>query len=87
MVYLAITPKGLAEARRAGRPGVTVWCGADAISECDYAAIPAADRPTRFIYDLADRFLLDDALGTIQEHHPDQTIWVESISSVAGDGA
>ena len=86
MVYLAITSKGLADARRAAADGDTVWCGADAISERDYAAIAAADRPTRFIYDLGDRFLLDDALGTIQEHHPDQTIWVESILAVAGDG-
>jgi hypothetical protein len=85
MVYLAITPKGLAEARRAATPGDTVWCGADAISEGDYAAIPAVDRPARFIYDLGDRSLLDDALGTILEHHPGQTIWVESIPAITSD--
>ena len=65
MVYLAITPTGLAEAMSAAPSPSTVWCGADAISEEAYAAIPVGGRPTRFIYDLGDRFLLDDAVGTI----------------------
>lgn len=80
MVYLAITPGGLAEALRAAPSASTVWCGADAISEEAYAAIPAGDQPTRFIYDLGDRFLLDDAVGTMREHHPGHSIWIEAAA-------
>ena len=46
----------MAEALRAAPSASNVWCGADAISEKAYEAIPACDRPTRFIYDLGDRF-------------------------------
>lgn len=85
MVYLAIRPAGLAEALSAApSPGV-VWCGADAISEEAYAAILSCNRPSRFIYDLADRLLLDGALGTFREHHPGQTIWVEAPTAINGD--
>lgn len=77
MVYLAITPMGLAEALRQAVSTDTVWCGADAISEAEWAAIPLP-KPSRITYDLGDRFLLNDALGTIQEHHFGQTIWVEA---------
>ena len=77
MVYLAITSMGLAEALRQASSSDTVWCGADAISEAEWAAIPSP-KPSRFTYELGDRFLLDDALGTIQEHHFGQTIWVEA---------
>ncbi|RYH51787.1 MAG: hypothetical protein EON54_14895 [Alcaligenaceae bacterium] len=59
--------------------GDAVWCGADAISEEACAALPPP-RCTRFIYELRDRFLLDDAVSTIEEHHPGQTIWVEGTS-------
>jgi hypothetical protein len=77
MVYLAITPTGLAEALLQAGSSDTVWCGADAISETDWATIPSP-KPSRFVYDLADRFLLDDAVGTIQEHHFGQPIWIEA---------
>ena len=85
MVYLAITPAGLAEALRAAPSASNVWCGADAISEKAYEAIPVGDRPTRFIYDLGDRFLLDDAVGTMREHHPGQGIWIEAPAPTEPD--
>ncbi len=86
MIYLAITPAGLVDARRAAAVGDTVWCGADAISQDDYAAIPAGDRPSRFIHELGDGIRLQGALDTIQEHHPGQTIWIESpLFATAGD--
>ncbi len=87
MVYLAITPAGLAEALRAAPSPSNVWCGADAISEKAYEAIPVGDRPTRFIYDLGDRFLLDDAVGTIREHHPGQGIWIEAPAPPEADAS
>ena len=77
MVYLAITSAGLSEARSQAASSDTVWCGADAISQAEWEALPSP-KPSRFIYDLGDRFLLDDALGTIREHHFGQAIWIEA---------
>lgn len=87
MVYLAITPASLAEALAAAPSASTVWCGGDAISEEAYAAIPAGNRPTRFIYELGDRFLLDDAVATVQEHHPGASIWIEASRATDADAS
>ena len=79
MVLLAITPAGLKDALRlAVDKSVSVWCGADAISEAEYAALDAP-QISRFFYPLQgeSRNLLDDALGTIREHHPGEVIWME----------
>jgi len=80
MVFLAITPAGLADALRAARADDAIWCGSDAITEADYATLKQPNL-SRFIYELGDRRLLDDAIGTVEEHHPGQTIWVEAASS------
>lgn len=79
MVYLAITPVGLADALRAAKAHDAVWCGSDAITEADYAKL-AHPNLSRFIYELGDRKLIADAVSTIEEHHPAQTIWVEAAS-------
>ena len=77
MVFVAVTPAGLAEALRKAASDDAVWCGSDAISEAEYAQI---SRPhlTRFNYSLADLELDDGAIATVEEHHPGQTIWVEA---------
>jgi hypothetical protein len=77
----------LAEALHAAPSASDVWCGADAISESAYEAIPVGDRPTRFIYDLGDRFLLDDAVGTMREHHPGHGIWIEAPAPTEADAS
>lgn len=79
MVFLAITPAGLADVLRTAKADEAIWCGSDAIAEADYEAL---DRPnvSRFIYELGDRELIPDAIGTIEEHHPGQTVWVEAES-------
>lgn len=79
MVFLAITGNGLAMAIQiATVTGDGVWCGADAISESEYAQRKGA-RLSRLNYDLqdADLLLLQDALQTIKEHHPGETVWIE----------
>lgn len=80
MVFLAITPAGLADALRAASTDDAIWCGSGAITEADYATLKQPNL-SRFIYDLGDRRLIDDAIGTIEEHHPGQTIWIEAASS------
>jgi hypothetical protein len=81
MVFLAITQQGLAEAVRvSSKTGEPVWCGAEAVSESTFAAsVPS--NVSRFVYGLTGEnvVLLEDALDTIAEHHPGQSIWVEAV--------
>ena len=79
MVFLAITPSGLQEAMKVRSDKSTpIWCGSDAISEEDYGLL-RGENVTRFIYPLSgeNSDLLADAIETIEQHHPNQTIWVE----------
>ena len=80
MVFLAITPKGLAEALDLAKANsAPVWCGSDAIGEAEYSTVREA-KLSRFIYPLSDqsKSIIEGALEAISEHHPDETIWVES---------
>ena len=80
MVFLAITPKGLAEALDLAKANAyPVWCGSDAIGEAEYSNRKGANL-SRFIYPLSGQpeSIIEGALETIAEHHPDETIWVES---------
>jgi hypothetical protein len=43
MVFLAITPAGLANALRAAKTDDAVWCGSDAITEADYTKAETAE--------------------------------------------
>lgn len=84
MVFLAITPNGLEVAlREAARSGSAVWCGADAVAERDFAALEGKGL-TRFAYVLGarDPLVLERALDTIGQHHPDEVVWVESATLV-----
>lgn len=83
MVFLAITPNGLKDAlREATRSGTAVWCGADAVSEQDFAALKGKGL-TRFAYALGGRdpLVLEGALDAIGQHHPDEVVWVETAAS------
>jgi hypothetical protein len=83
MVFLAITPDGLSKAMQmAATTGTSVWCGADAISELDYANLKPRGL-SRFNYQLGslDADSMADALQTIGEHHPGETVWVESVTA------
>ncbi|MBB3193830.1 hypothetical protein [Roseateles terrae] len=81
MVFLAITPTGLANALRAATADDAVWCGSDAITEVDYATMKHLNL-ARFIDELGDRVLVADAIGTIDEHHSQQIIWVEAAAPI-----
>jgi len=79
MVFLAITPAGLVEAIRLAGSANPVWCGADAITEEDFAE-NAAGNVTRFDYSLLkpdQAQAIAGALITIEEHHPGERVWVE----------
>lgn len=83
VVFLAITPRGLKDAMRdSAHSGAAVWCGADAITEHDFTAL-VGQGPTRFAYALGarDPLVLEGALDTIGQHHPDEVVWVEATAS------
>ena len=85
MVFLAITPSGLKDAlREVAGSGTPIWCGADAVSEQDFAVLKGKGL-TRFAYALGAReqLVLEDALDTIGQHHPDEIVWVEAAASAS----
>jgi len=65
MIFLAITPTGLAQALRAATENDAIWSGSDAISEADYAARQWPNL-SRFAYSLEDRVLIDDAVSPLR---------------------
>jgi hypothetical protein len=80
MVYLAISQLGLAEALHAANlTGHAVWCGSDAVSDEEYQTRKLKNF-SRFNFPLqtAEPGAIEGALATIAEHHPNETIWVES---------
>jgi hypothetical protein len=67
--------EGFALAKKIGCP---IWLGADAVAESDYRRYCADGiKPSRFDYSLSarDPEILEDALATIEEHHPRDVIW------------
>ena len=84
MVFLALTPAGLHRAIALSKASpFPIWCGADAISESDYEVLEAGD-VSRFIYPLVGEpsEILQGAIETIAEHHPNTTIWVEHVPAL-----
>jgi len=71
MVFLALTRSGLDDALALAKHApVSIWSGANAISEEEFDAFAGADL-TRFTCALdSTAEALDDALATIEEHHP-----------------
>ena len=80
MVFLAITSAGLAEAIVLAGNTHPVWCSASAITESEFASRRLPNL-TRFGYTLVGSSAssrIADALATIDEHHPNERIWVET---------
>lgn len=80
MVYLALTPQGLRDVLDPSEAAKTpIWCSADALSEAEFEKLERGNI-TRFTYSLADADIatIQDALATIEEHHPGELVWIES---------
>jgi hypothetical protein len=77
MIFVATTSTGLTEALRCAKSDDAIWCGSDVVSETEYAQLRRPNL-SRFDYSLADLEMDDGTLGTVEEHHPGQTIWVEA---------
>lgn len=83
MVYLALEPRAASEAIRfAIQTGCAVRVGSDSITleEHKRLVLQGAD-VTRFSYPLANAAsnVIADALGTIEEHHPGEIVWVQHV--------
>jgi hypothetical protein len=83
MVYLALEPRAASEAiRHAIDAGWFVWMGSDAISPEEHKRLSLnGAKLTRFSYPLANASPDDiaSALGTIEEHHPGEIVWVQHV--------
>ena len=80
MVYLALTPQGLRDILDASEATkAPIWCSADALSEAEFEKLER-DNITRFTYSFAhaDNTTIQEALATIEEHHPGERVWIES---------
>jgi hypothetical protein len=80
MVYLALTPQGLRDILDASEAAKTpIWCSADALSEAEFEKLERG-KITRFTCSFADAdtATIQDALATIEEHHPGERVWIES---------
>jgi hypothetical protein len=81
VVLFAPTPAGLKEAFRLAAGGAaSVGCGADAISEAECRAL-VVRHVSRFIDPLGEEpsGVLAGAIETIEEHHPNEIVWVENV--------
>jgi hypothetical protein len=84
MIFLAITPAGLRNALQVADANISaIWCGSDAISEVDYGNLKGRN-VSRFNYALGDETqnVLDGALETIEDHHPNEMIWIENVRAL-----
>ena len=84
MVFLAITPTGLRRAITLAKASpFAIWCGADAVTESECEKLRGLNI-SRFTYALIgeSRDVIEGALETIAEHHPDSSIWVEHGSAL-----
>jgi hypothetical protein len=84
MVFLLLDGAALQETLKlALQSGGDVWLGTDSLTDSDFKQLCASGHKiTRFSYSLsgASAEVLNDALATIEEHHPNQTIWVQHVA-------
>jgi hypothetical protein len=84
VVFLALNPTAALEAISLARlSGAAVWVGSDAMSHDEHYRIASEGvNLTRFEYPLsaADAATVEDALDSVLEHHPGETVWVQRAS-------
>jgi hypothetical protein len=82
-VYLALEPAAALQAvQLAKKEGAAVWIGSDALSDEEIKTFRRDGvNLTRFAYPLSHATIEDitSALGTIEEHHPNETVWVQHL--------
>jgi hypothetical protein len=83
MVFLVLQPGAVVEALRlAQQAGCAVWVGSEAVTQEQHQQLTRSGvNVTRFPYPLANAsaVVIEDAVNTIKEHHPDEVIWVQHV--------
>jgi hypothetical protein len=83
MVYLALDRHAaLIILAAAVRGKDEVWLGSDAITDDEYQQFGSEGvKLSRFIYPLTGQSTeaIQDALSTIEEHHPGEVIWIQHV--------
>jgi len=77
MVFLALTRSGLQQVLLRLLPDDSVWCACDAISQEEFSSSPPR-QVTRLEYALSDAGSIQRALWVIEDHHPGESVWIES---------
>ena len=81
MVFLVLEPEAVAEVIAVARQtGAAVWIGSDAMAHDEHRRIVGEGvNLTQFTYPLSRTgdAVVEDALSTVVEHHPGETIWVQ----------
>jgi hypothetical protein len=81
VVFLAFTHESALEAIALAKVGGHhVWLGADALRGDEHAAhIANGAKLTRFshAFDSTDAEAVEEAVATIREHHPTETLWIQ----------
>jgi hypothetical protein len=80
MVFLALSRAGLNRALESLQEGCIVWCGPNLISEGEFN-LRSVQNLTRCTYEVSsiDPKSIERILGSIEEHHPGEIVWVESV--------
>jgi len=83
MVYLALNRNSALSILAVAVRGMDdVWVGSDAITEGEYQRFGSEGvELSRFIYPLTGESdeVIQDALSTVEEHHPGEIIWVQHV--------
>ena len=81
MIIFAVTKEGFRELEAVIVTGkYPIWIGGKVLSESELASYREMDLDiTNFSYEIdpANYEVLDDALATVAEHHPNERVWLE----------
>ncbi len=79
MPFLALSRSGIAAFVSYGHKATALWLGAGVLSQVEVTALRALDfEVSTFIEPVRARTEVEDAIPTLQEHHPNEPVWIES---------
>ena len=81
MVFFAITRNGFLNYKSLGQSDIPLWVASGVLSVTEISELRASGMDvTDFDYEIKreDQTVIEWAVVTIKEHHPDQCVWVEA---------
>jgi hypothetical protein len=79
MPFLALSRLGVSAFVAYGRKATALWVGAGVLSEAEVKALRTLDfEVSTFTEPVRTRAEVEDAIPTLQEHHPNEPVWIES---------